>query len=690
MNTPKEIIVTAVSEFGNIKSIKIQLIGMWQKTIVENCETWASKNQFRVLLFTLLVKTTTHNLGALLDGAGGKICSKSGLELDLVQCEKCGKFRHSSLEYNAPNVSVLSNPKSFRGNTFGIDQLQLTRLYAKKNILIFCPAAFVVSMASLIHSSVAGSGAGFFLSGAYILGGFFSPLSVGDFSLSAYLVSLECFLELLTNQVSGILCKLSNVELVSLASTGSAISDLGSVIDMVMDKSEMVAPFLFFVADKVPVLGPSSSKILTTKIGCLESKLVALEASIATCNVWGINVSAKQEDIVHWHKESGNVVSIIMEIKLRSNIRSWIANKFNGVKIFSMGLDKGFLGAEVAIIMNNNLAHYVCKIEEIPDWVILIWLLFKGKLSVSILDLYASASAGARFSQALEINAFITKTINSSTFLVIGGDFNQSGSRRSACFRFCSDLGLVNSLSGFSLIKAPTWSNSRGVEKTIDFVFISASLASMVTGCAVSSASEFFESDHKAVLVLINLDGLVDVNLNSLHKQANRDKWKFKIKSASDDQWLQFKKCFSMKDLSLHWDPVANCFVNAWSVVDFEEASKFCAMVDGSADYDAIFGHLSSIKKRYYRSKYFEFKNARDVVIRKTVDKCIENFCTDKGHMIKSVLKWPFHKVVFDHLVVNNDLVLEPGKVKSVVNTIIEGWTRKHAISDVLPACWTA
>ncbi|KAG9284321.1 hypothetical protein G9A89_007476 [Geosiphon pyriformis] len=38
MNTPKEMIVAVVSEFGDIKSIKIQLIGMWQKAVVEFAE----------------------------------------------------------------------------------------------------------------------------------------------------------------------------------------------------------------------------------------------------------------------------------------------------------------------------------------------------------------------------------------------------------------------------------------------------------------------------------------------------------------------------------------------------------------------------------------------------------------------------------------------------------------------------
>ncbi|KAG9285371.1 hypothetical protein G9A89_010846 [Geosiphon pyriformis] len=34
-------------------------------------------------------------------------------------------------------------------------------------------------------------------------------------------------------------------------------------------------------------------------------------------NVWGINVSAKQKDVVHWHKDMSNLISIITEIKLK-------------------------------------------------------------------------------------------------------------------------------------------------------------------------------------------------------------------------------------------------------------------------------------------------------------------------------------------------------------------------------------
>ncbi|KAG9304174.1 hypothetical protein G9A89_019736 [Geosiphon pyriformis] len=39
MNTLKDIIITAVAKFGQIVFIKIQLIGIWQKAVVEFAES---------------------------------------------------------------------------------------------------------------------------------------------------------------------------------------------------------------------------------------------------------------------------------------------------------------------------------------------------------------------------------------------------------------------------------------------------------------------------------------------------------------------------------------------------------------------------------------------------------------------------------------------------------------------------
>ncbi|KAG9304765.1 hypothetical protein G9A89_003939 [Geosiphon pyriformis] len=226
---------------------------------------------------------------------------------------------------------------------------------------------------------------------------------------------------------------------------------------------------------------------------------------LATCNVHGINVFAKQEDI------------------------------FDGVRIFSSGLNKRFLGAGVAIIMNNFLAYYVSKVEKISGHLISVRLLFKGKLSIVILGLYAGASAETRFSQACKINFFIAKAVNSSTFV--------SRSKKSASFKFCLDLGLVNFFSGYLLVKASIWGNSKGIIKVIDYIFVSKSLLSAVADHKVVPVSDFFDIDHNTVLVSVGLSGFLDVYFNNDCIQANKNKWKFKIKNANVDKWSCFREC---------------------------------------------------------------------------------------------------------------------------------------------------
>ncbi|KAG9305882.1 hypothetical protein G9A89_016534 [Geosiphon pyriformis] len=243
------------------------------------------------------------------------------------------------------------------------------------------------------------------------------------------------------------------------------------------------------------------------------------------------------------------MVSFITETKLRSSFGLWIKDKYDGVRIFTSGLNVGYLGAGVVIVMNNSLACHVSKVEVVPGQVILVWLLFKGKLLVTVLSLYAGAFAGVRLGQASKINSIIAKTVNTSTFVVLGGDFNEYDSGRSVSFKFCSSLGLINSFNNHHLVKALMWCNSKGVERTIDYIFVNGSLSSAVVEQWVGSVSDFLNMDHNAVVMSVGLGGLLDVQLNSLHKQANKNQWKFKIKDVDSIGWFCFKDCSSSKIL---------------------------------------------------------------------------------------------------------------------------------------------
>ncbi|KAG9299246.1 hypothetical protein G9A89_013894 [Geosiphon pyriformis] len=343
-------------------------------------------------------------------------------------------------------MPLSSLAKSSKGFVSKKRRLQLAKLYQKKNVLISRLVAFggkswgqvVLVATSLSHGLSVGSGLSFLLS---------SHHGFGDVSfLNDRLASLECLLELLSDRVSTIIRHLAGVELVPLVFSSltslfdaSASSALSLDSDMVLDGALMLsAPHLSSAAIVgESTFGSSSSKVLTDKVSGLESKLASLEASIGS----GLNVSAKQVDIFYWHVDSGFTISF---------------DKYEGVHIFTSGLDVGFLSAGVAVIMNNSLVHHVSKVEKVPGRVVAVRLLFKNKLLVFVIGLYAGASSGVCFGQASEVNSLIVKAVNFSTFVVLDGNFNENGSGRNANFRFCSSLGLVNSFSGHPLVGAIT------------------------------------------------------------------------------------------------------------------------------------------------------------------------------------------------------------------------------------------
>ncbi|KAG9286484.1 hypothetical protein G9A89_014650 [Geosiphon pyriformis] len=361
---------------------------------------------------------------------------------------------------------------------------------------------------------------------------------------------------------------------------------------------------------------------------------------IVMCNVHGMNNLAKQDDVICWHKDISNLISIFTESKLKEKIYSWIANKFDGMWVFTFGLNFNYLGAGVTVVINNFLVKHVCKVSEVPGQLISIRLLFRNKLLVLILGLYAGASLAVRFSQAGNVNSLIAKAVNDLFFIIFGSNFNENRSRRYASYKKCFDLGLVNSLNGSFVVKAPTWSNFRGVLKTIDYLFISSNLVNAIVDHGVANVMNHFNTDHKAVSVSVSLGGLLDVHLILLYKQANKNHWKFDVKNVNGT------KC---------------------------------------SNFDVICSALAKARKLYCSSKLLESKRTEELSIKQVINKRMKSFELDKSHTIKCVLECPFHKVVLDYLVVGDELILEPDLVKPKVNEIIEGWTRKHrVVSDPL------
>ncbi|KAG9299983.1 hypothetical protein G9A89_009711 [Geosiphon pyriformis] len=110
-----------------------------------------------------------------------------------------------------------------------------------------------------------------------------------------------------------------------------------------------------------------------------------------------------------------------------------------------------------------------------------------------------------------EINSLIAKATNKSSFIILGSDFNENGSHKSASFKKCLDLGLVNVLVESLVLKKSTWENFRKIMKTIDYIFLFSGLINTVVYCEVFSIGDYFDTDYQAIFVSMDLGGLLDV-----------------------------------------------------------------------------------------------------------------------------------------------------------------------------------
>ncbi|KAG9284827.1 hypothetical protein G9A89_003750 [Geosiphon pyriformis] len=360
--------------------------------------------------------------------------------------------------------------------------------------------------------------------------------------------------------------------------------------------------------------------------------------------------------------------------------------------MFTSGLNSGCLGADVIIVMDSSLAKHVYKVSEVP---------------------------------ANEINSLIAKAVNKSSFIVLSSNFNEDWSYKCASFKKCLDLELVNSLVGSSAAKTPTWANSRGVEKTIDYVFISPNLINVVVHCGISDVSKHFDMNYQTVSVSLELDGLLNTHLISLCKQVNRDCWKFDIKNTNKTKWFEFRnntaantvmfsdafgfvvsfdnvftkefsRFYKLKLLvsklvkALHLISCCDfvALLDTWDKFDSTGALMVKSLFLLGSNFDLIYSVFVKTKKLYCTAKLLESKCAKESYIKQTIARRIESFELDKGHTIRIVLKHSFHKVVLNHLVVGDELILEPNLVKFKVDKIMKRWTKKCRVVFDLSADW--
>ncbi|KAG9295594.1 hypothetical protein G9A89_000959 [Geosiphon pyriformis] len=448
--------------------------------------------------------------------------------LGFSKCAKCGKLGHISL--NCAVGENISSEKHSRRLFSDLNKNRLATIYAKRSALITHSVAFGgVSWAKIAGRNVFPS---FSVQKVLVNSGSFSeikPTIYDTSNVKKRFAVLESSLASLAGQIDELAKRLNSFMLAPWMLTAGNLLSQNQVGNVVMGEGLGEANS----GETVTTLNFSAS----TKVKRLESMLKELSASvlsltIATCNVRGMNNPTKQDVVIRWHKEINNLISVVTETKLRGKICPWIINKFDGVQVFTSGLNSGHLGSGVAIIMDIFLVRHICKVSKILGHLFSLKLLFKNNLSVSILGLYAGVLLVVQFSQAGEINSLIAKAVNKSSFIILGDDFNKDGSQKCASFKKCFDLGLVDSLKG-----------------TLNYVLVSLSLVNAVTNSSVVDVEEYFDTDHKTVSASMGLSGLFD--------------GEFKDATAANAAMFldKFEAVRKFSDLDAMWDTVCKVMV---------------------------------------------------------------------------------------------------------------------------------
>ncbi|KAG9284302.1 hypothetical protein G9A89_002112 [Geosiphon pyriformis] len=593
---------TALSKFGIIKSINMQLVGLWQKTVVEFGKV--EHTDLNHGMHKIFTKPFYYVVSV-----GGKTCVIDHYLVSYAQA-RCATVCFDPAELLDAVIETMSVLKEANLHWSYFVSAKCAECKKLGHMLLTCPVGGkknVSSGASLWKTLLDLDKTGFSLE--------MKPIPLVSSELSDRFATLECNFTSLTEHIDMLAKRLDTPEPMNQEADIVMSESLG-----VVTSSETVAGVVVFNSVVILKMKETLNNFLIT--------VISLSAKIDN--------TGKEQFSFYFHR-----------IKVK--------REDSPLNLFTSGLKSGYLGAGVVVVMNSFLTRHICKISEVPGQLLSIKLLFKNKLSVSILGLYAEVFSVAQFSQTGDINSLIAKTVNKSSFIILGGNFNEDGFSKCTSFKKCLDFGLVNAL---------------GIVKMIDYVLISLNLVNAVVGHGVFGVKEYFDTDHQTVLVLVNID-------------ANKNCWKYNCKGADNIKWAKFKDD-TVANAAMLYDNflVTRMHSDLDAILNSINASVMKFFFLSGSFFDAIWSVLSKVRKSYYSSKMLEVEHVRESKIRSAIDKKMKSFELNKNYTIRSVLEHFFCKVTLDYLVMNDELVLESDLVRTKVNSL--EYVFNDVFSDVM------
>ena len=122
------------------------------------------------------------------------------------------------------------------------------------------------------------------------------------------------------------------------------------------------------------------------------------------------------------------------------------------------------------------------------------------------------------------LDNFLTSKIKEDHQIILGGDFNDEiGLDMNGITRVIAKHNLTDVMRS-SLLGATNEpaTDARGTRR-IDYIFMSADVASLVQSCGAEPFNHRFFSDHRGLYVDLQLSGLFDRNLSPLASPSYRD-----------------------------------------------------------------------------------------------------------------------------------------------------------------------